>query len=358
MNNSSKSRNKLAGVTLVELLVVVAILSLITAIMIPRLRVINKDRNIREAARQVASTLAKASNRSIDEGVAGFVLERHPNFVDDKGDVDLTNDVHYAGTRMYIMRRLPPFAGDDANAVATVSGNGTAVQIIAPLEQRATGSGDEQLIRVGDEIRLNHNSVRYRITNVPDPTTTTVPLLNLTIELGITPGYGVKPQLEDGDYPFVIYRQPRKLPSSLGVLPDGYYVDFRLSGPLVPAPATPPVLPDWEKGSVFDFANGTTELRLLFNDQGAIDRFIPQCWALTPIPTDSFYFFVTNDDPELSISVDQALQNTTAKWVTVDKATGSVNVASNIPPPATLTTLNDRIAYARGISRLRRSASQ
>jgi len=81
MNFSKQHQNHRRGVTLVELLVVISILSVMTAIMIPRLRVINKDRNIREAARVVGSTLVKASNRAVNEGVAGLIAERHDNFV-------------------------------------------------------------------------------------------------------------------------------------------------------------------------------------------------------------------------------------------------------------------------------------
>ena len=59
------------GVTLVELLVVISIMTIIFAILVPRLRAVNEDRNIREAARVVSSAFSRASSRAINDGLSG-----------------------------------------------------------------------------------------------------------------------------------------------------------------------------------------------------------------------------------------------------------------------------------------------
>ena len=107
MMKTSFKRN--SGITLVELLVVISILAVITAVMLPRLRTINKDRNIRETARVVGSLLAKASQNAVNDGTAGVIIERNENFVDDEG-------VMYGATTMYLMRKVPPYTGDLAPA--------------------------------------------------------------------------------------------------------------------------------------------------------------------------------------------------------------------------------------------------
>lgn len=345
IKNRKHSRNR--GVTLVELLVVMAILAIITALLIPRLRIINKDRNIREAARIVGSTIAKASSRAVDDGIAGLIIERNDNFID-------TNGVYYAATRMYLMRKLPPFAGDDENAQAEVmaggGGNTMDIEIQTPLEHTAA----EPLVQARDEIRLNYSSVRYQITAV-------TPLPSGKLELEVTLGLanlGVRPKLEPGDYPYVIYRQPRKLETSRVDLPDGYYVDLRLSGPLVPTPSPVPIAPDWERGSVFDDTTtaGNT-VQLFFNGDGSISRYAytNSGGVAEGIPIKAFHFFVTGYDPDSNLP---PMQNPAAMWVTTDNATGSTNVAYNAPPPTGLTTVLNQAQYARGITSNRQSATQ
>jgi prepilin-type N-terminal cleavage/methylation domain-containing protein len=347
MNISIRTPKQRQGVTLVELLIVISILSVMTAIMIPRLRVINKDRNIREAARIVASAFAKASTRASAEGTSGVIIERHPNFIDDNG-------VNYAGTRMYAMRRLPPYAGDDFGAIATVLPGGTSLTINTPFEH---DPATHPLILVGDEIRLNYSSVRYRINSVS--------LSGLTMTIGFDLG-GVRPTLEDGVYPFVIYRQPRKLNSSEIDLPDGYYIDLRVSTVLVPTPTTAPTPPDdWERGTVLD-DRSTRDIAVFFNQLGAINRFTYGAtnvatqneFPAAAIPSGTLYFYVTNYDPKVLPTAAQSLSNAAAMWVTVDQVTGSVNVSPNAPPPNTLTTVFDRLLYARDFGRTRTGAAQ
>ena len=352
MNLSKQHQRNHRGVTLVELLVVISILSVMTAIMIPRLRVINKDRNIREAARVVGSTLVKASNRAINEGVAGLIIERHDNFVD-------ANNVHYAGTRMYIMRRLPPFAGDDPESVAKVGAVGElgkTMQIFIPIPLEHTEANP--LIRIDDLVRLNHNSVRYRVQNVRRVGNNLLLVLALGIE-----GDSIRPVLQkDALVPYVVYRQPRKLESSRVELPNGYFIDLRLSGPLVPTPSSPPMPPDWIRGSVLD-ANldprpEVDDIRLFFNSHGAVERFTATAGVpSSPIPRGPFYFYVTNYDPDLSTDAIQSLQNPAGMWVTIDNATGSTNVAYNAPPLPTLPIYN-QIQFARNIGKTKQSANQ
>ena len=68
-----------SGMTLIELLVAISILVIIAAILVPQLRFASADRNLREASRTMASLFAQASQRAINDGVSGVVIERNPN---------------------------------------------------------------------------------------------------------------------------------------------------------------------------------------------------------------------------------------------------------------------------------------
>ena len=103
---ASDSRNRRrSGMTLIELLVAISILVIIAAILVPQLRFASADRNIREASRIVASLFASASQRAINDGEAGVVIERNPNIVE--------GGVAYAGTSLFMLRSVPRYIGED-----------------------------------------------------------------------------------------------------------------------------------------------------------------------------------------------------------------------------------------------------
>ncbi|MCH2182065.1 MAG: prepilin-type N-terminal cleavage/methylation domain-containing protein, partial [Mariniblastus sp.] len=156
--------NRRTGLTLVELLVVIAIMSLLTALIVPQVRLINKDRNIREAGRVVGTTLTQARDRAIATGAAGLMIERNLN-------LNVGESVFYGGTRLYLMRKLPNFQGEDA-VVGTSSVPGSPVEFTVTMDKPYKWdqqSPEERVIQVGDRMRLNHGSIRYPITGFSDP---------------------------------------------------------------------------------------------------------------------------------------------------------------------------------------------
>jgi prepilin-type N-terminal cleavage/methylation domain-containing protein len=340
-NLNSKDDANRFGVTLVELLVVVSILSVLTAIMIPRLRVINKDRNIREAARVVGSALAKVNARAVNDGMAGLMIECNNNFLDAGG-------ASFAGTRMYTLRSVPPFIGDDANAFATIGAVGVnglgepvmGISIPLPLEHTATNP----LIQAGDQVRLNHSSVLYSVDAIPPGAAPGT--LGISLSLGLS-GFGqVRPALTVGSMvPFVVYRQPRKLESSRVDLPDGYMIDFRYSGPT------------GAMNQAVAASSPDADVRIFFNSDGSIDRYtyIDATGTLVPVTMqDSMYLYVAamEDDP-----LTQTIFDNSNMWVTADRATGVANVGYNVAPDPSLPLLG-QLFYARGLSKSRQSANQ
>lgn len=243
---------------------------------------------------------------------------------------------------MYQMRRLPPFSGDDFGSLATVlksSATALAITIPRPLEH----ADSHPLVQMHDEVRLNHSSVRYRVIDVNGKE---IPgKLVLSLSLGLNAGFGaIRPSLSLGTtVPYVIYRQPRKLESSRVDLPDGYLIDLRFSGPF----------------GVFNQVNTVADdsVRLFFDSNGAIDRYTyvdSSDRLISNVVQDAFYFYVAAYELE---STAEPILSPSNMWVSIDRSTGSINVAYNAPPPTTLTPA-EAIQYARGFGKLRSTADQ
>ena len=378
-NSTTTKAGARSGVTIIELLVVVSIIAVLSAMLIPRLRTINKDRNIREAARVVGAEFNSASQRARVEGAGGVVIVTNLNLV----DTTLGGQVFYGGTVMYQLRSLPPYSGDGVGSAAFVQKRPTTganapepplvVSILLPFEH----SPARPFIRVNDRIKFGGSSVSYRISFV----TISGNSLLLTLDRGngdtLIEDFGPLPLLPrvqapspdpDPSFSFVIERQPKVIRSSRTELPAGYIIDMRYSGPLG-GPA----------GTLFhqEIENAVV---VYFNRSGGIDRMnlVPQAGPLAntyfPPPNNGqligpLQLLVTEDNPNpeyISLDRDNSL------WVSVESATGTVNVGvnnprspgervlvENLPPNPTPTNLDQMNAYgftAEAISSARADA--
>ena len=152
------------GFTLIELLVVISIMAALTALMIPRLRAVNQDRGIREAARVVGSKFAEASDRARRDGAAAVTLVRNPNMVDVDG-------VQFGASTIFLSRAVPNFIGDEDESRAGTMRSGNVLRITEPLEYDAA-TPDENVVRSGDSIRVQQgiftvvSPVAYRIVDI------------------------------------------------------------------------------------------------------------------------------------------------------------------------------------------------
>ena len=314
-----------SGMTLIELLVAVSILVIIAAILVPQLRFASADRNIREASRMVASLFAEASQRAINDGVAGVVIDRNPNIMEDDG-------IAYAGTSMFILREIPRYTGDDETAMtAGLVDTGTpllAVLIPLPREQE-----DLDIIRIGDQISFgDQTQVRFLIRGLNDNQPGQLRILFERSAFGEPP---INPSK------FIIHRQPRRLVSSRIDLPTGYLVDLRCSGEVGPTGAFFAQAPD-----------ATGSVSYIFNGRGSIDRFFFTNSAgglATGIPTQPAYLMVREYNPdEGGELVENVLSSERQMWVTVEPTTGAANVISGVGVDTSVfTTLPEALAAAR-----------
>ena len=316
-----------SGMTLIELLVAVSILVIIAAILVPQLRFASADRNIREASRMVASLFAEASQRAINDGVAGVVIDRNPN-IEEGG-------VAYAGTSMFILREIPRYTGDDETAMAAglvevEVDTETLLAVLIPLPREQE---DLDIIRIGDQISFgDQTQVRFLIAGLNDNQPGQLTILFERSAFGEPP---INPSK------FIIHRQPRRLVSSRIDLPTGYLVDLRCSGEVGPAGAFFAQAPD-----------ATGSVSYIFNGRGSIDRFFFTNSAgglATGIPTQPAYLMVREYNPdEGGELVGNVLSSERQMWVTVEPTTGAANVISGVGVDTSVfTTLPERLAAAR-----------
>ena len=357
-------KNKNRGFTLIELLVAISVLTIVIALVVPRLRIANKERNIRETARLIGATISSARDRAVNDGSGGFIIQRNLNFVSETGDGNL---VYYAGTRLVELRATPSFVGDDFGATATVSlmGNGANAFLQCMIDPPLEHSISNPIIRPNDTISFGSNA-NFRISEVlPVDGGGMLPLI-LAFEVA-TSGEPPQPDLtipdrfsgfsappRDVGLQFEITRQPRRVQHSSVDLPPGYIIDLRYSGPLDggDAEAVNPdigvddqdtytffgaALADVDNDLNDPQANFNQEVVVLFDRQGSID-IVSSTIGETTVPVDSVNLFVTEFDPsEIPLgetpidATSRDLSNPDSLWVTVG-ANGGINVSYNTPP--------------------------
>lgn len=270
------SENKSHGFTLIELLVSITVLTIVIALVVPRLRVASKERNIRETARLVGATISSARDRAVNDGVGGFVIQRNLNFVSNTSD---GNQVYFAGTRLIELRATPPYFGDADGDVAYVvlvqDGTGASAEfflrcfIPRPAEHQ-DAVGGRKVVRPNDRIQFGSNAT-FSIAAVLESQGDFLPVdLAFQVDVNTSGGVAVpnltvpdqlsgflRPALSQVDadeqvvtlsdaldvmadtdiatqrgLPFEVIRRPRRIQHSSVDLPPGYIIDLRYSGPV------------------------------------------------------------------------------------------------------------------------------
>ncbi len=222
------------GITLLELLVVMVILSIVTASTIPMLNNGVGPRRIREAARLVASYIGAAKSRAIETGLpSGVMIQRIPG-------------QNYA-LSVVSVEVPPPYAGDTTSSTATINGLGQLTAF--PSDQAWTTT-----VRVGDLIRFGYQGRLYMLignalppTNVnqfPNFGTSTVGVGQLLSSTGfgttstavchlwaIDRSLAVPAATAVGSgIPYQIFRQPIKSAVQPLQLPEGTVIELTASG--------------------------------------------------------------------------------------------------------------------------------
>jgi prepilin-type N-terminal cleavage/methylation domain-containing protein len=319
------------GLTLVELLVVMIILSMVTVATIPLMQPPSGDRKIREAARNVATTFELARARATETGrPAGVWIEPQPP----------VNGVVEA-YKLFLCDVPPIYAGDTTTSTASVTNNGSTVTL------NNSGSATT-LVKYGDRIRLNYRGPWYHITGGTDGTNITG--TSLTLAVNQAPDYAPAPAVAN-NVPYEILRQPVKSSINPTILPTNApasVVDLTQSG----------FGNSGHGADAFGHGSSGRPVIVTFTPTGRVyqvqhydgnDLEIDQ-------PTAMIYFLVRLRKEEglvengVPFQAAQSYKDFSAYWIGINPTTGLVSVASvysdDASPPPNLT--KSRQAATRG----------
>lgn len=215
------------GVTLVELLVVVTLLSILLGIAATAARTGARGKKQREAARQVNAFFAGARTRAIelDRSVGVEIVNNRPN-------------EPQAGLTLFMVETPPPYSGDLTTAVcqmtekpSTALGGRTA-RLVFDVTTTSLLL-DDSFLQVNDVIFLGYGNQPYRVVQVDAVASGLRPVIiawdvDQPAPLAWVSASGTlsPPQTT----PFTIYRKPQRNSISPLQIPTGVCIDLRFSG--------------------------------------------------------------------------------------------------------------------------------
>ncbi len=321
------------GMTLIELLMVISIMTLLMAVAIPMVRPAFQNRRLREATRQVNAFFAGAEARAAEAGRAVGVW------------IEASDGGGYA-TELYLAEVSPPFTGASLGSRVTVETNGQlhfwdATGINADPTSQAYL---QKLVPTNTrcQIRFDHKGPSYNCLNNGSAFVIT------SLPNGVPPGTehpGVRPP---AGLTYEILRSPSKSAVSPLTLPGDTVIDLMVSG-----------IGLGVETNLFATANPNSPVVVMFTPEGQIQLVYVN--YVEDLPIGSVYLMIgrrakvtapTNPadfaNPELSNVADP-----TNLWVTVNNRTGAIttddNAATNWMP--TSATVLERVKGAREFAR-------
>jgi prepilin-type N-terminal cleavage/methylation domain-containing protein len=290
--------NSRRGMTLVELLVVVAIVVILFATAIPIMRPALKDRKLREASRQINTYIINAKARAAESGrPCGIWVVRNN---DNPSLVDSSYQIFIAETPI-------PFAGDTLNANCTLFdsvGNDGFVDAV-----EFTDIYD--VVKTGDLIQIDFKGPKYSLT-------VTQPGGTKRVSLSVPPlsGYSLPRMRASGVAPFQVFRQPIRSSIPPLELPNGIVIDLGWSGI------------GYVGQEMASAVAGTSDVVVMFAPTGAVDRVYGFSTALPG----TIHFLVGRVEQVTQLAESSAKTNIvdgTASWVSIGHLTGTVTTSEN-----------------------------
>lgn len=358
------SRRHRHGMTLVELLIVVTIMTILLAVAIPRIRPAFQDRNLREASRQVNTFLAGARARAQTVGrPVGVWIEQ----------IDTTETGSRAAQQLYMAEVAAPFSGGLVGTRVTASP--AAITLTSPPAFAGVPLGRlyfwtdagmpspsdaallANLLEVSEvfTIQFDHRGAVYPGIRAPDSASDPYSpyVFLIPIPGGPPPGTTHPPSVPAAPgtgVPFAITRGPVRSGVNPITLPADSVIDLAVSGvgssgnefnpaSTVPALKTPVIITFTPTGGVDYVYAGNRSYRPF----GAVHLMIGRRAEVVDPSITNF------TDPTLETN----LTNPANLWVSIGHRTGRIVTTNNMETrdlPAG-TTVPDRIRAARAMAR-------
>ncbi len=300
---------RVRGLTLVELLVVIVILSLVTVATIPLMQPPSGERKIREAARNVATTLELARARATETGrPAGVWIE--PQNKGPNGEIE--------AYKLFLCDVPPPYAGDDTTSTARIQNNGAQISL--------NNSGSAiTLVKYGDRIRFNFRGPYYRIGGGTDGNNISA---TFSIDVNQAPDFS-PPPANANNVPFEILRQPVKSSINPTILPTNApasVIDLTQSG----------YGNSGHGADAFGHGDNGKPVIVTFTPSGSVHQVQHYDGGDLEIdrPTAMIYFLVRLRKEEgklengVAYKVAEAYKDLSAYWIGINPTTGMINVAA------------------------------
>ncbi len=329
------SKSSHQGMTLVELLMVIGIMTLLMAVSIPMIRPAFQDRYVREAARQVNALFSSAQSRAAELGRPVAVwIER----------VDASELGSRQATQLFLAEVPPSFIGVALNSRVTVSLSGEVTPNWIIGELNFANPVDRAVLMTvlapGERftIKFDHKGFTYG-GQFRSPANTFI--VELPKDLGVPPGTESSPGQS-----YEIDRGPTRSAAAALTMPGDSVLDLSVSGmgpngwqfDSATAGNSPVIVSFAPSGRVEYVYVATTALRPFAPVQFLVGR---RARVAIPPPVPGAYPITGN------------LTDPTCLWITISERTGTVITADNsdtsqLPPSA---TVPDRIVVARELAR-------
>ncbi|HUT14081.1 MAG TPA: prepilin-type N-terminal cleavage/methylation domain-containing protein [Thermoguttaceae bacterium] len=304
------------GVTLIEMLVVVAILMLLLGVALPSMQGTMDDRRSREAARAVNVYCGSARGVAMGTGrPCGVMIRRMDN---ERGCSMVLEQVEVP----------PPYAGESIDARAQL----TCVNIeggVATVQAGLSGGGiNPDLVHKGDRVRFNHQGPLYTIAGQPSANA-------MTLVIDIRDGQMLPwPTVADVDapsepVPFEIHRQPTKSFADPLELPTGAVIDLEASG---------------TDDHVIGPGNGEP-VYILFSPNGSVDR-VYHDGHLHPA-TETIFLLIGKREKVPAVAGEENFRDMTSLWVALNPRTGLVTTSNVGTKPTNTTGIPGDLADSR-----------
>jgi len=302
--NRPAAAGRSRGVTLIEMLVVVAILMLLLGVALPSMQGTMDERRSREAARAVNVYFGSARGLAMETGrPCGVMIQR----------LDAEPGCSMVLEQVEVP---PPYAGEsiDTRARLTWSIDGTVGKVQAVL----TGGGiNPALVHEGDRVRFNHQGPLYTIVGEPSANAMTLVIdLSQGQELPWPP---VGADMPSEPVPFEIHRQPTKSFADPLQLPAGAVIDLEASG----------------TADHFIGRGSRDPVYILFSPNGSVDRVYHG--GHIHHATEPIFLLIGKREKVPAVAGEENFRDLTALWVTLNPRTGLV-ITSNVGTAPTNTS--------------------
>ena len=340
-NDQTKNTRRRAAVTLIELLIVMAVVVLLAGLTLPTIRATLKDQRVTECARIFQSLVEGARAKAIYTGrPVSLVLERVPG--DNSSSAVYNHTVDNTVARISMGEVFPPYEGDWSGTTGTIRAPVSPATVptifeipLAKVASLYDSSGTPTgIVQRYDLLQFGEHSQRFLIDDVQRVGATVV--ITFANPSG---GFKEAQWTVNGETRFRVYRQPTKSMVGAVPLPRGTCIDLTNSGIGMGGR-------NFEVGMRSSPLPEFSSLAIVFNSRGTVDGayYYNATGRQDALPTGLFHFQVGRPEQVVpssqlgsasasaTSSRDDFLPNlydTSTLWVTLNPYSGVVYTTQN-----------------------------